>query len=128
MFEFLFKYSSAIFNRGTFLFASGWPFWALIASIIAASAALGFFIWQKADGRTIFKSVMVWVLQSGLAALLLFMLWHPALSVATLRPQQNIVAVVVDDSRSMAQADEGSSTRKDKAVSVLNSEIGRAHV
>ena len=30
------------------------------------------------------------------------MLWHPAISVSTLKPQQNIVAVVVDDSRSMA--------------------------
>ena len=35
------------------------------------------------------------------------MLWHPALSVATLRPQQNIVAVVVDDSASMAVDDAG---------------------
>ena len=47
-----------------------------------------------------------------LAALLLFMLWHPALSVATLRPQQNIVAVVVDDSGSMSIQDE-SGSRKD---------------
>ena len=37
-----------------------------------------------------------------MAALLLLMLWQPAISVATLKPQQNIVAVVVDDSRSMA--------------------------
>ena len=44
-----------------------------------------------------------------LAAVLLFMLWHPALSVATLKPQQNIVAVVVDDSTSMSVADEGGS-------------------
>ena len=34
--------------------------------------------------------------------MLLLMLWQPALSVTTLRPQQNIVAVVADDSRSMA--------------------------
>src|SRR5258708_3627857 len=45
---------------------------------------------------------MVWLLPPLLASLLLLMLWHPALSVATLRPQQNIVAVVVDDSGSMA--------------------------
>ena len=37
-----------------------------------------------------------------LIALILFLLWHPALSVATLRPQQNVVAVLVDDSRSMS--------------------------
>src|SRR5262249_42865911 len=67
------------------------------------------------------QGVVVWFLQTALAALLLFMVWHPAISVATLRPQQNIVAVVVDDSLSMKMADEGGSTRRDKAVSVLNS-------
>ena len=40
-------------------------------------------------------------------AVLLLMLWHPALSVATLRPQQNIVAVVVDDSASMGRGRRG---------------------
>ena len=59
----------------------------------------------------------MWLLQTVLASLLLLMLWHPALSVATLRPQQNIVAVVVDDSASMAQADEaGGATRRAAAM------------
>src|SRR5579864_3265469 len=66
------------------------------------------------------RSAGVWILQSALATLLLLMLWHPALSVATLRPQQNIVAVVVDDSASMATQDEGGS-RSAAAVNVLNS-------
>jgi hypothetical protein len=35
-------------------------------------------------------------------AVLLLMLWQPALSVATLRSQQNVVAVVLDASLSMA--------------------------
>ena len=65
----------------------------------------------------------MWVAQTALAVLLLFLLWHPALSIATLKPQQNIVAVVVDDSGSMALADEGSSTRKDAALKVLNSSL-----
>ena len=62
------------------------------------------------------------MLQTLLAAVLLLMLWHPALSVATLRPQQNIVAVVVDDSASMALPDEaGGTTRRAAATNVLNS-------
>ena len=56
------------------------------------------------------RAAFVWLMQTAMAALLLFLLWHPALSVATLKPQQNIVAVVVDDSGSMAMADEGGST------------------
>jgi len=43
----------------------------------------------------------------------------PALSIATLRPQQNVVAVLVDDSRSMSLAD-ASGTREAAAQAVLN--------
>ncbi len=121
MFEFLFKYPSAIFSRGTFVFANGWPVWLLWAAMAAAALALGVVVWRRSGGG--FRATSVWFLQTALAALLLFMLWHPALSVATLRPQQNIVAVVVDDSGSMAIQDEGGSSRKDKAVSTLNSGI-----
>ena len=66
------------------------------------------------------RPVAIWLLESSLIALVLFLLWHPALSVATLRPQQNIVAVLVDDSRSMSIR-EGSQTRIAEASSVLNS-------
>ena len=51
--------------------------------------------------------------------MLLLMLWQPALSVATLRPQQNIVAVVADDSRSMAAVDNGVS-RREQLLKSLN--------
>jgi hypothetical protein len=124
MFEFLFKYPSQIYNRGTFLFASGWPAWLLYASIVAAAGVLGLLVWRRAVGSTKtggLRGIAIWAMQTAVAALVLFMLWHPALSVATLRPQQNIVAVVMDDSASMATADEGGSARKDKAVEILNS-------
>ena len=124
MFELLFKYPQAVFSRGTFVLLGGWPLWLLAVAILAAAAGLAFLVWKRAgSGRMAgFRSVAVWLLQTLLAALLLLMLWHPALSVATLRPQQNIVAVVVDDSASMAQPDEaGGATRRAAATSVLNS-------
>ena len=123
MFELLFKYPQAVFSRGTFVLLGGWPLWLLAAAILLAAAGLGYLVWNRTGGRMAgAKSVAVWVLQTLLAAVLLAMLWHPALSVATLRPQQNIVAVVVDDSASMAQTDEaGGATRRAAAESVLNS-------
>jgi uncharacterized membrane protein len=124
MFELLFKYPQAVFSRGTFVLLGGWPLWLLAIAIVAAAAGLGVLVWKRAgSGRMAgVKSVAVWLLQTLLAALLLLMLWHPALSVATLRPQQNIVAVVVDDSASMAQPDEaGGASRRAAATSVLNS-------
>src|ERR1700733_12119835 len=105
MFELLFKYPMQVFSRGTFVLAGALPSWLLYVAIVAAAAGLGWVVLNRAKGSprvTGSKPIAVWILQSALAALLLIMLWHPALSVATLRPQQNIVAVVVDDSSSMA--------------------------
>jgi uncharacterized membrane protein len=124
MFEFLFKYPEAVFSRGTFVLLGDWPIWLLLLAILAAAAGLGWVVWQRAGSGRVAgaRSAAVWLLQTLLASVLLLMLWHPALSVATLRPQQNIVAVVVDDSSSMAQADEaGGATRRAAAINVLNS-------
>ncbi len=137
MFEFLFKYPTQVFSRGTFVLLSAWPMWVLGVVLLAAAAGLAWLVWRPSvptargsDSRASesramagWRSALVWVTQTALVALLLFLLWHPALSVATLKPQQNIVAVVVDDSGSMALADEGSSTRKDAALNVLNSSL-----
>jgi uncharacterized membrane protein len=57
-----------------------------------------------------------------MVALLVFLLWHPAISVATLRPQQNVVAVLVDGSRSMA-IQEGSGTRLGQAAGLLKNSL-----
>jgi uncharacterized membrane protein len=53
-----------------------------------------------------------------MVALLLILLWQPAILVTELRPQQNIIAVLVDDSRSMSIPDNGA-TRESQAVKAL---------
>src|SRR6266478_6108799 len=125
MFEFLFKYPQAVFSRGTIVLLGEWPMWLMVLAILAAGGGLAFLVWRRSKGSVRMaglRGATVWLLQTLLAALLLLMLWHPALSVATLRPQQNIVAVVVDDSASMAQADEaGGATRRAAATNILNS-------
>jgi uncharacterized membrane protein len=120
MFEFLFKYSRTVYNQGSFVFLNAWPVWMLWAGVALAAAVFGFLIWRQGGAANPVRSVIVALLQTALAALLLFMLWRPALSVSTLKPQQNIVAVVIDDSSSMATKDEGELSRKDRAVKVLN--------
>src|SRR5947209_1174313 len=119
MFEFLFKYPVAVFSKGTFVLGSGWPVWLLAGAIVCASAVLFWFIWRRRTATgAIARSLTLWALQSAMLALLLLMLWQPALSISTLKPQQNIVAVVVDDSRSMAMK-EGDVTRRDQVQRVL---------
>jgi len=123
MFELLFKYPASVFAKGTFVLMGAWPRWALVLSIAAAASLLGWFVWGKRDLlRPSLKGVraaILWGLQCALLALLLLMLWQPAISVTALRPQQNIVAVVVDDSRSMELKDGGAS-RQAEAVKLLN--------
>jgi len=128
MFEFLFKYPLSIYRQGTFIFLSGWPLWLMGLGVLAAAAVLGFLIWRQGSGTSsmgLIRRVSIWVLQTALAALLLFLIWHPALSVSALKAQQNIVAVVIDDSSSMTTGDENS-TRKEAAEKVLNGGLLKA--
>jgi len=123
MFEFLFKYPRAVFDKGTFVLLGQWPLGWLVSAIVLAAAGLGFVIWTRrsaiAPSMRGVRTIAVWVLQSVLVCLLLFLLWQPAMSVATLRPQQNIVAVVIDDSRSMSTQEDGES-RKGQVIKTLN--------
>src|ERR1019366_4713042 len=84
-----------------FVFLTPWPVWALAIAILAAAGLLFWHVRRNHGMLSGARPLAIWLLESGLIALILFLLWHPALSIATLRPQQNVVAVLVDDSRSM---------------------------
>ncbi len=126
MFELLFKYPASLFAKGQFVFLAAWPLWALGICLTLAAAALAYPFWRarRQHEETLggMRSAGIWILQTLLVTVLLFILWHPALSVATLRPQQNIVAVVVDDSKSMGFQETGG-TRRDQVVQALNSGV-----
>lgn len=120
MFEFLFKYPWTAFSKGSLVWLGFGPVWVLPLVIVLGAAILGWLLWRRRFGTgAVARTAAVWALQTAFFALLLAMLWQPALSVATLKPQQNIVAVVVDDSRSMAIRD-GGSMRRDEARHALD--------
>jgi uncharacterized membrane protein len=121
MFEFFFKYPSNAFDRGKIVLAGGWPVWLLVLLIGLGATAIGFLIYRNRDNSLVkgYKQAILWALQSALLALLLLMLWQPALSVSALKAQQNVVAVIIDDSKSMALVEDGSA-RRDKAIKALD--------
>ena len=122
MFEFLFKYPPSVFSKGKFVMLSSWPAWVLVLLVLAAGAGLFWNLREKRSFLSNPRALAIWLAQTALVALILFMLWHPAISVARLRPQQNVVAVLVDHSRSMGITEDGK-TRLAKAQDVLDNHL-----
>ena len=123
MFQFFFKYPSPVFTKGRFVLLSAWPAWLLPVMIVAAAGGLALLVrWRLRDAAPKLRSWRawaVWGMQSAFVALVLLLLWQPAMTVAALSSQQNIIAVVVDDSRSMAIADSDGKTREAAALAAL---------
>jgi uncharacterized membrane protein len=122
MFEFLFKYPLSIFEKGKFVLLSGLPVWLLVLLTAAAGAGLFWNMRRRHGLLTSARSIVIWLAQTALIALVLLMLWHPAISVARLRPQENVVAVLIDHSRSMGIADDGK-PRLQNAEDLLNTQL-----
>lgn len=123
MFQFLFKYPSPVFTKGRFVLLSERPAWLLLALIVVSAGGVALLVrWRLQDAAPNLRSWRawaVWATQSAFVALVLLLLWQPAMTVAALSSQQNIIAVVVDDSRSMAIADSGGKTREAAALAAL---------
>jgi uncharacterized membrane protein len=122
MFELLFKYPPAIFAKGKLALLSPWPLWLMFALLAVAAGGLYWNMRQRRAALSNIRSTAIWLMQTAMIAVLLFMLWHPAISVARLRPQQNVVAVLVDHSRSMGISDDGK-PRLQAAEDLLNTQL-----
>ncbi|HEU0120295.1 MAG TPA: glutamine amidotransferase [Bryobacteraceae bacterium] len=122
MFEFIFQHPLSVFQKGTFVLQSGWPVWLLGLLVAAGAGLMGLFVWRKtlAAGWPMLRGAVLWFLQSTMVAVLLLLLWQPGISVATLKKQQNVVAVLLDDSKSMGLAD-GGAVRREAMVKTLDS-------
>jgi hypothetical protein len=123
MFQFLFKYPSPVFTKGRFVLLSAWPAWLLPVLIVVVAGGLAMLVrWRLRDAAPTLRSWRAWAVwgtQSAFLALVLLLLWQPAMTVAALSSQQNIIAVVVDDSHSMAIADSDGKTREAAALAAL---------
>jgi len=131
MFEFFFKYPIPVFTKGRLVLLGSWPGWVLLVLIVVSVAGLGWLIRSRlpeaAPKMQTWRAGVVWLLQSLLVTLVLILLWQPAFSVAELKSQQNMIAVLVDDSRSMAIADSGDdkkTTREAAALKALGDDRG----
>jgi uncharacterized membrane protein len=126
MFEFFFKYPIAVFSKGEFVLLGNWPKWILCLLAAGAIAVLGWRIYSRlahaSHNLKDWQAALIWLLESLLVCLVLVLLWQPAIVIAELKPQQNIVAVLIDDSRSMGIA-EGGTTREEQAARALRNGV-----
>ncbi len=122
MFQFFFKYPAPVFTKGRFVLLGG-PAWLLAVLIVVSAGGLALLIrWKLRDAAPTLRTWRAWAAwgtQSILIALLLLLLWQPAMIIAELSSRQNIIAVIVDDSRSMAIADSDGQTREAAALDAL---------
>lgn len=126
MFQFLFKYPEAVFSKGSFVLLGSWSWWILLIGLGLAAGLLGWALQAKrkhfAKSMNTFRVIGLWLLQSATVAILLLLLWQPAISITELRPRQNIVAILVDDSSSMSLTDDGD-PREQQAIELLQSKL-----
>ena len=115
IFTFLFKYRPVVFARGDLAFALRESWWALVvAGVLATGIAAILYMRTRRLARR--DRIALTGLRTGALALLLFCLAAPVLLVATVVPQQNFLAVLLDDSQSMGIGDVDGRTRAARAA------------
>jgi uncharacterized membrane protein len=112
LFSFLFKYPRMVFEQGQFVFGATGSM--RLAVLLAAAAGL-YVVWTyrrlanlPGRDRAVLLSTRI-----GVVLLLLFCLMRPQLHNKVAVPQQNFVAVMLDDSKSMLVADQHGAPRAD---------------
>ncbi|HKQ16231.1 MAG TPA: hypothetical protein VJT80_22620 [Steroidobacteraceae bacterium] len=127
MFELLFTHPLWAYRTGVFAFASAWPLWLLVASIAAVvvliAATLVFVGRRRQLGWRLL--LPVGILQSLLAAAVLVLLWRPVLNVERVRDRENVLAVAIDASASMAYGDGERSRLQEVAAALQNGTLAK---
>ena len=102
MFEALFKYSRADYARSELIFAGDWPAWLLYALAIVAVCGVATLLYQRRGNARWYQLVLIGALQLSMLAVVLWALTQPTLTTDRLRDGENTVALVLDNSSSMA--------------------------
>jgi uncharacterized membrane protein len=122
MFEWLFKYPPSVFLHGQLLLRSAWPRWLLVLGVVIVGLLLAWALRGRRAADTQltgrWRVPLIWLVQWTMASLVMLLLWRPAVAVSELVPQANVIAVLVDDSRSMGILEHGT-TRMQQATRAL---------
>ncbi|MGC3981802.1 MAG: glutamine amidotransferase [Steroidobacteraceae bacterium] len=118
MFEFLFKYPAGEFRFGDLIYLRDWPIGALLALWLVGAVLLLLLAWRRGRILNVPRMLAISALQLAMWALVLWVMWQPALLIKSLRTGENTVAVMLDASASMSVPD-ADTTRMQQAQGVL---------
>lgn len=107
LFSALFKFRPFYFAEGEFHFRALAPTWLFLLAGITVTAVL-YFLYRRRLPRQPRQAIVLTGLKAAWIAVLLFVLMQPSLTLSSLVPQESLVAVLLDNSRSMGIQEEGS--------------------
>ncbi|MQA91989.1 MAG: hypothetical protein GEU90_17495 [Gemmatimonas sp.] len=122
LWELLFKYPPLVFEKGRIVFATPLPAWVLVLATALAALAAWTYLLRVRELSGMDRAGML-ALRTSLLALLLVLLFRPTLQVPVAVEQENYLGILVDDSRSMLVADDGSSTRAQELIQRLDTDL-----
>jgi len=121
MFEFFFKYPRSVFSDSDFLFASGWPIGMLYALTAAFLILTTVLLLRRPGNLSPLRLATIGLLQTLMFAVVLVVVWQPALVSQRLLRGENAVAIMLDTSGSMTFVD-GPTSRMVQAQALLTPE------
>jgi len=105
LFEFLFKYSREDYARSELIFVGHWPVWVSLALAIIAVTGISLFLYRRRGFVRGHQLAAIGALQIAMLAVVVWVLAQPTLRTEKLRSGENTVALVLDNSESMAYGD-----------------------
>ncbi len=106
----LFKYPTRVWERGELVWSPVAPAW-LIVTVLLLALGLAVWSYQRVQGLSGVHRAVLTALRAATLLLVVGALLRPTLVVASAVPQRNVLAILLDDSRSMALKDGGEQTR-----------------
>ena len=121
--EFLFKYPSRVFEQGVFVWqGAGWA--RVVVPMVAALIGLAAWSYFRAGRAKVLDRVVLTCLRAAAIGLLGVCLLRPALLVSISVPQQNVLGILLDDSKSMLIRDADSLTRLERVRQLFGDSTG----
>lgn len=117
MFELFFTHPIWAYRTGRWSFAAGWPEWLLVVLALCGCALIGATLWRRRSlGWP--RLLTIGLLQGALVALVLALIWRPVLQVERVRDRENVLAVALDTSSSMAFGEQERSRLQEAAAAL----------